>query len=67
MKEEGRRRIRKRVETFSGVLVEGAESFLTKTVCTPNLDCEIHQDEAGAAPIIQAGTFWKVMSSCHIN
>lgn len=62
-----RRRRRKRVEKLSGVLIEEVEWLLTKQFVYLIWITKIHQNEAGAAFIIQAGPIWKVMGSCHIN
>lgn len=50
-----RRRRRKRVEKLSGVLIEEVEWLLTKQFVHLIWIAKIHQNEAGAASIIQAG------------
>ena len=62
-----RRRRRKQVEKLSGVLIEGVEWLLTKQFVHLIWIAKMHQNEAGAASITQAGPIWKVMGSCHIN
>lgn len=62
-----RRRRRKRGEKLLGVLIEGVEWLLTKQFVHLIWIAKIHQNEAGAASIIQAGPIWKVMGCCHIN